>query len=351
MNWLPQYTRKDLQILAVIMPLVVVLINSLLFGRRFFTEPKVFFGSGLIVLVVMTATWFLFTWIAVTVRNRFPSGNNLIRRMGITVLFIATIQALVMTLFFQGYSQFNLFGYEINTTRYYWTLAIGFILNIIITILHEGFDSFEKWKATLTETEKLKTAYTQSQLLGLKSQVNPHFLFNSLNSLSSLINEDADKAEEFLNELTKVYRYLLRSPDDKMVTLETELRFIDSYYYLLKARYGDKVNLQVDVDEASRNKYVSPFLLQTIFEYSFNNNTLLKGSPLNFQITQDGNGHLVVKNNTRQKQNAVPENVEGMRNLLDKYKLLCCDEQLIMETSDSFFYVQVPLLNEIVNNR
>ncbi len=61
MNWLPQYTRKDLQILAVIMPLVVVLINSLLFGRRFFTEPMVFFGSGLIVLVVMTATWFLFT--------------------------------------------------------------------------------------------------------------------------------------------------------------------------------------------------------------------------------------------------------------------------------------------------
>ena len=347
---LPQYTRKDLQILAMVMPLVVVMINLLLFGKKFFTEPAILIGSGLIVLVVMTCAWFLFTWIAVTVRNRFPSSQDEVKRLFITVAFIATIQALLITLFFQGYNQFNLFGYQINATRYYWTLAIGFILNIMITILHEGFERFEKWKVTLTETEQLKTAYTQSQLMGLRSQVNPHFLFNSLNSLSSLINEDPEKAEKFLNELTRVYRYLLRSPDDKLVTLETELQFIQSYYYLLKARYGDKVNLQVEVNENCRNKYVSPFLLQTVFEYSFNNNTMLKERPLNFLITEEDNCRLVIKNNLQEKQGSIAVSTDGLRNLVEKYKLLCCDEPVQIEKADSFFCVQVPLLTETENN-
>lgn len=348
---IPQYTRKDLQILLISMPAWVILINLLLFGTRFFTEGKILLGSGLIVLLIMTTVWFLFTWIAVTIRNRFPGNDEQAKRLGITLLFIASIQAVVMTLFFHGYNQFNLFGYEINTSRYYWTLAIGFVINVIITIVHEGFERFERWKATLTETEKLKTAYTQSQLMGLRSQVNPHFLFNSLNSLSSLINEDADKAEKFLNELTKVYRYLLRSADDKLVTLETELQFISSYYYLLKSRYGDKVNMQVNLDEESRNKYVSPFLLQTIIEYSFNNSTMQKDKPLNFLITHENNCRLVVKNNLQEKQNSVGLNANGLKSLVEKYKLICCDEAMVIEKTDSFFRVQVPLLTETENNR
>jgi sensor histidine kinase YesM len=348
---IPQYTRKDLQILAITMPVVVTIINLLLFGTRFFTEGKIMLGSGLFVLLVMTAVWFLFTWIAVTIRSRFPAHEQQVKRLAITVLFIATIQAVVMTLFFQGYNQFNLFGYELNAPRYYWTLVIGFILNIIITIVHEGFDRFERWKATLTETEQLKTAYTQSQLMGLRSQVNPHFLFNSLNSLSSLIAEDTSKAEKFLNELTKVYRYLLRSADDKLVTLETEVGFIQSYFYLLKSRYGDKVNLQVNLDERALNKYVSPFLLQTIFEYSFNNSSLQKEKPLNFLIAQDDNCRLVVKNNLQEKQGGAGISAEGLKSLVEKYKLICFDEPIVIEKTDSFFKVQVPLLNETQNKR
>ena len=343
---LPQYTKKDILILAVTMPLVVVLINALLFGTRYFTDRSVFWGSSLVVLTVMSFCWIGFTWIAVTVRNRFPPGSDSFRRLAVTVLFIGLIQALVMTLFFKGYSQFNLFGYEFNEARYYWTLGIGFLLNILITMLHEGFDRFEQWKTTLTETEKLKTAYAQSQLMGLKSQVNPHFLFNSLNSLSSLINEDSEKAEKFLDELTKVYRYLLRSPDDKLVPLDTELQFIDSYYYLLKARYGERVNLKVNLDAGCRVKYVSPFLLQTVFEYSINNNALQKDKPLNFLITQDNNCRLVIQNNLQQKQTSIGVSTEGLRNLVEKYKLLCCDEAVQIAREDDSFTIRVPLLTE-----
>jgi two-component system, LytTR family, sensor kinase len=350
MKWLPQYTKKDLQILAINMPLIVILINSLLFGKRFFTEPRVLVLSGLIVLVIMSIAWFVYTWIAVTLRTRFPSGTSLIKRLAITILLIGIIQALLMTLFFQGYSHFSLFGYELNETRYYWTLAIGFLVNILITMLHEGYERFERWKTTLTETEQLKTSYAQSQLLGLKSQVNPHFLFNSLNSLSSLISEDAEQAEKFLNELTKVYRYLLRSQDEKLVPLGTELQFIRSYYYLLKVRYGDAVNLKIEVEEEQCRKYVSTFLLQTLFEYSFNNNSLVKDSPLNFLITIDETGRLLIKNNVQEKLNAAPASTAGMSNLVEKYKLLC-DEQVEIENSNGIFSVKIPLITEIETNR
>ena len=215
-------------------------------------------------------------------------------------------------------------------------------------MLHEGFDSFERWKTTLTETEKLKTAYTQSQLLGLKSQVNPHFLFNSLNSLSSLISEDAEKAETFLNELTKVYRYLLRTHDEKLVTLETELQFIQSYYYLLKARYGECVDLQIDIDESRHNHYVSPLLLQTIFEYSVNNNILLKECPLKFSISIDKRGSLLVENNMQVKQTAVSASIEGIANLIEKYKLLCT-ERVEISRREAVFSVKIPLISECIN--
>jgi len=94
----------------------------------------------------------------------------------------------------------------------------------------------------------------QSQLLGLKSQINPHFLFNSLNSLSSLINEDEQEAEVFLDEMSKVYRYLLRSNDEELVTLQTELDFIRSYFYLLKTRLGRALELRINVPEEALEK-------------------------------------------------------------------------------------------------
>jgi two-component system, LytTR family, sensor kinase len=345
---LPQYTKKDLQILAVTMPLIVLLINYLLFDNRIFREPVLLLKSGLIILAVMLPVWFCFTWIAVTARNRLPAGKETVKRLVITVSMIAFIQALVMTLFFRGYSHFKLFGYELNESRYYWTLAIGFLLNILVTLLHEGFERFENWKTTLTETEQLKTAYTQSQLLGLKSQVNPHFLFNSLNTLSSLISEDEDKAEKFLNELTKVYRYLLRSPDERLVTLETEIHFIRSYYHLLKERYGDRIDLRIDINEDQYNKYVSPLLLQTVFEYSLNSNTLLKENPLRFLVGTDNEGRLIIENNVQEKQTAVQVSTDAIRNLVEKYKLLCA-ESVEISKKDNVFRITIPLISEYSN--
>jgi len=124
-----------------------------------------------------------------------------------------------------------------------WNFIVLSVLSIFRTFLLEGVNSYNEWKRNNTETEKLNVSYNQSRLNALKSQVNPHFLFNCLNTLSSLIQEDEEKAEMFLNEMSKVYRYMLRNDEETLVPLEVELGFIKSYHHLLKARYGDGLQL------------------------------------------------------------------------------------------------------------
>src|SRR5215217_6801615 len=148
-------------------------------------------------------------------------------------LFIL-VTALATTLFFWIYKTVHFPGADFNAANYQTALLLGAGVNVFVTFIHEAVSRFEKWKAVLVENEQLKKEYMQSQLLGLKSQINPHFLFNSLNSLSCLINDDEQEAELFLDEMSKVYRYLLRNNDEELVSLHTELDFIRSYFYLLK---------------------------------------------------------------------------------------------------------------------
>src|SRR4030095_5699926 len=109
------------------------------------------------------------------------------------------------------------------------------------------------------EAERLKRVSLQTQLHSLQQQINPHFLFNSLNSLSFLIGNDAGEAEKFVHEMSKVYRYVLRYKDTAFTDLATELRFIQSYFHLLKTRFGDKVDIKLSVEE-SRMNYQIGFL-------------------------------------------------------------------------------------------
>src|SRR3954471_9603867 len=220
---LPQYTKRDWLIFSIGMPVIVLIINFFLFATKYFTDLKVFLLASLSTFMIMTRSWQLLTWIAVMMRNRFPKYHDLLKRLSIALFIFIILTALTISAIFWGYDYFNFLGYAINETRYKWTLIIFVFINIFMICLHEGIAGFDNWKETITETEKLKKEYMQSQLLGLKSQMNPHFLFNSLNTLSSLINEDADKAEDFLDHMSKVYRYLLRNHEEQLVTLETEL--------------------------------------------------------------------------------------------------------------------------------
>ncbi len=339
-----QYTKQDLNIFLGVIPPVVILFNLILFGKRYFTELSTFCLATLLTGIIISCLWQSLTWVAVTVRNRFPEDELLARRTGIAIFLIALISGLTITIIFLGYDYFHFLGYELNESRYYWSLGVMLIINIFVTLLQEGVSGFEKWKSTLIETEQLKKEYMQSQLLGLRSQVNPHFLFNSLNSLSSLINESQEKAEKFLDEMSKVYRYLLRNSDDQLVQLDTELQFIQSYFYLLKARHGNGVELMIDVKEQERKQWLPPLTLQILLEGAFNMNAFHRDRPLKVEITGLGNGWFAIKNNIEKKlAGDAAADEKGIANVSNKFRLLC-HRPVVVSNTGTHRIMRVPLI-------
>jgi len=343
---LPQYTRNDKWIFATAMPAIVLLFNFLLFGGRYFSEWRVFVFSGIVTFIIISACWISLTWVAVTVRDRFPDDRSMIKRLGVTLFFITLITALTLTILFYGYAQFKFLNYTTNETRYYWVLTFGLIVNFFVTLFHEGASGFEKWRATLIETEELKKVYMQSRLMGLKSQVNPHFLFNSLNSLSSLISEDRPRAEKFLDEMSKVYRYLLRNSDDELVTLDTELSFIESYFHLLEVRYSSAIQLNVNVERKLRKSTIPPLTLQVLFESAFTQNRMSREEPLIIEISCQLPSSLQFRHNIQSKLRPVNETrEEGIDNIVNKFRLLGQDSVQIEETQETRT-ITIPLILE-----
>ena len=230
------YSSKEKQIGLIIIPPVSVAMNSVLFGKAYFQSWQSFLFPTLITTGAVCLVYILCGMMATILQNRFPKYSQTFRRIGLGLLSYVVIMVVAVTILFYGYDYANVAGLQVKMQNYPWVLVVGGVCNLLATSLNEGAAFFEKWRKLVDEAEQLKRENLQSQLEGLKGQVNPHFLFNSLNSLSSLIGDDPDKAEKFLDEMSKVYRYLLRTNEDGLTTLEAEMQFIYSYFHLLLLR-------------------------------------------------------------------------------------------------------------------
>jgi LytS/YehU family sensor histidine kinase len=284
--------------------------------------------------------------VAVAFRNRFPKDDQFMKRTLIIVGLFIIMTGLLILLLFTIYESIGPLNFTFREGSFIGAYSATVVLNIFLTILHEAVAKFASYKATLIETEQLKKEYMQSQLLGLKSQVNPHFLFNGLNSLSSLISEDPDKAERFLDEMSKVYRYLLRNDDEQLVELDTELRFITSYYYLLSVRYGEGIQLTMNVADEQRELMIPPLTLQILFENAFSLNSISKDQPLKISIASQPGGWLEIKNNIQAKLGGDTDtNKEGLDNIINKFRLLC-QQTVTIEDSATNRVIRLPLIKK-----
>lgn len=251
---------------------------------------------------------------------------------------------LYLLMLFRGYEWMNFFGYRFNEHNFVWAYVGLGIVNIFLTFLFEGIARFESWKANLRETEHLQKAYRQGQIQSLKSQVNPHFLFNSLNSLSSLIADDSDAAEHYLDEMSKVYRYMLHTDEEQLVPLDTELKFLHSYMHLLNTRYGSGLQVNIHLNESDKPKLLPPLTLQVLIENAFTQNTMSKASPLVIDIESTTDGLLVKNNRQARMMTGTVEIEAGLDNIVRKYELLNHKRVVINETP-SERRVLVPLIS------
>jgi two-component system, LytTR family, sensor kinase len=339
---IPKFHTKDFTVLVASMLPMAMLVNYFLYCQNYFSSASQFLVTTLVSFTFFGGGFLTYGFVAILLRNRFPEERQLFKRLLICLAIFFLMSAVYISLLLLAYDYFHFYGYEYldrDFFRAYFTLVT---LNIFLTFLNEGIYRFEKFKVTLTENEQLKKEYMHSRLLGLKSQMNPHFLFNSLNTLSSLIHENADDAEEFLDQMSKVYRYLLRNNEEQLVSIATELNFIRSYYYLLKARHGDGLTLSINVADEVMDYMVPPLTLQMIAESVLNINSISRSHPLSITI-QSSDGWLELKNNVQPKMNCVEDCAEVMENISNKYRLLCQQEVEIRE-DEKEWKIQLPLI-------
>lgn len=199
--------------------------------------------------------------------------------------------------------------------------------------------------AANTKLLKLQKENLQSQFDMLKNQVNPHFLFNSLNVLISLIRIEPELAERFTEQLAKVYRYVLENKDKDLVKLSTELDFLRAYVFLLDIRFLDKVKVSIEIAEHDNDKLVLPLALQLLIENAIKHNTFSKASPLVISIFIDQHNYLNVINNYQGRNTPFASTKVGLRNISSRYSLLT-DLPPSFELAEKHFIARIPLLSE-----
>jgi len=318
-------------------------------------------------LVSITITWHVIRAIVFHFRQKYFSRKDIWKRLLLT--FLAGSVATTVSLWVTGAIRYwvthgTLLGYHsyghtasitINKATIALNLygfdfvqaAVNFIFfQTIYETLFFARDSAlyqKKLRLAEKEQEKLRTANLQSQLDALKQQVNPHFLFNSLNVLDSLIEDDPKQARVFLEELSTVYRYLLRANDQHLTELGAELDFIQSYYHLLKTRHGSGLTMNVTIDDRYQTYRLPPLTLQLLVENAVKHNIVLPDQPLSIDILTDAQSHLQVRNTIQRKTVRVASNGVGLTNILTKYQMLNQPKPIIQET-DGQFIVTLPLI-------
>lgn len=194
-----------------------------------------------------------------------------------------------------------------------------------------------------TQVINLQKENLQSQFDVLKQQVNPHFLFNSLNVLTSLIKLEPDLAEKFSEHLSKVYRYVLENKDHELVDMNTELIFLDAYIFLLKIRFVNKLIVNIDIPESKRYYQVIPLAMQLLIENAIKHNTMSKSDPLQIDIFIDKQNFLNIVNNLQERPTQIISTGIGLKNIQNRYLLLNNTEPAF-EKTETQFIAKVPLV-------
>ncbi|WP_228388524.1 2TM domain-containing protein [Chryseobacterium sp. CBo1] len=285
--------------------------------------------------------------------KKFPWSEATTKRgiISIVVILIANI----ILVYFCNYMNFVVFQ-KAATTEEYFTGRYNFInwftINVALLIsafLHaKGFmDELKKTSKKEVVEQKLIAKSANAQFESLKNQLDPHFLFNSLNVLSSLIDENPVQAQKFTASMSKIYRYVLEQKDKELVTVEDEIEFAKIYCDLLKTRFEDSVNFDFNVDKESLKRFVVPLSLQLLLENCIKHNLATSSKPLVIKIFTEGDT-LCIENNLQIREQIKESAGIGLANIVQRYSLLT-KKNVFIEKSEDYFKVKIPILNEKPN--
>ncbi len=223
-------------------------------------------------------------------------------------------------------------------------LIYAWLANLLFHLLNAIMFYFTQYKTKWMEAEQLKRISAQAELQLVKSQINPHFLFNNLNVLSALILKNTDEANKFIEEFSKVYRYILNNHDKELVDVKTEVDFIKPYIFLLEKRFSASLKINITINEKYEGFYIIPASLQMLIENAIKHNIVSKHKPLVIDIHSNGNNTIVVSNNLQLRDSVEHSTKIGLANIVKRY-LLVSGKNVEIDKTGTDFTVTLPLLN------
>lgn len=256
------------------------------------------------------------------------------------VLFVLVVMngTRIISFYLLNSNHYLLFMDEIVITL----TGIGYTLLIIL--VEVGIYFLERWRKSLAELERFKKENIQFQFEMLRAQVNPHFLFNSLNTLAGLIHSQQDNAANFVRQLSKVYRNVIRNREKEVIRLGDELDNLQAYLDLMSLRFGPHLIPRIEIDEKYHDWFIAPMILQMLIENAVKHNVVTETKPLHIWVTiEPENEYIVVQNDLQRKSTPRTPSGAGLRNIISRYAYII-DKEVIVNTENSVFTVKVPIL-------
>ncbi|UOR07568.1 histidine kinase [Hymenobacter aerilatus] len=327
-------------------PLLALLITLLGDDPHRFNSWPHFFVNWSISLLFTTVLWLGNRLLWDLLLRRFPGVEHTARRLWwlvvLCVLYTSVASVAILLLLHLLLPAF----FPLEARVLLVQVAFNLIPTTVVQLIYESRHFFEQWLWNVRRAEQLQSAGVQSQLEALRNQLDPHFLFNSLNTLSALIEPDNEPAQQFVEQLADVYRYVLLSRDQATVPLREELTFVETYVALHKARFRDNLHVAYHIPEAALAQHVAPLSVQLLVENALKHNVASQEQPLLLTIAYDPTtNYLTVQNPIRPRTAGLrPHTQVGLANVRKRYELLQAPQPVQVETHDGLFTVRLPVL-------
>ena len=323
-------------------PILAVLVQIVAFNASLYDIFLSNYGLEFLEGLVYTAAyWEGGRWAVTQVRKRLPDPGKTLRR-NIIQLFVVSINAILISLvvgtFFWCFSPTAQVSIRSGITA-------GITASYIIIGFYEIAYIYYHWHQAQLEKEQYKKDAIQAQLHGLRAQVNPHFLFNSLNSLIYLIPENQKKAVHFVQKLSNVYRYILDTRDTELIPLREELQFLEAFRFLLEVRFEENLRVELAIEEDRLDHLILPLSLQLLFENAIKHNIISDAQPLTISVTTKGD-FLEMRNKLQKKITPLESTGTGLENVRRRYLFFTPKEIEVIETQEAFI-VRLPLLKAV----
>ncbi len=333
---------NDRYVLIIGIPVVVIVTFLTFSGENSIFEMNNDLKIILYNLLTTVIIWLGVRKIVIVLWQKFPWEKYPMKHLLWEIILVFTYVMLVgvigyVFIIYSGFVQLK------NNPPVIMSVVITLLITYLITSIHEGWFFFHQWNVSLMKAKILEKENLESHYETLKNQINPHFLFNTLNTLTNLIEEQPSTAVNYVGMTANYLRTILSLKDKQLITLQEEIDLIRNFYHLQKERFGDSLKIEIDIPEKFTNSQIPPLSIQMLVENAIKHNVISSEKPLLIRIFAVNPFTVTVSNNLQKKKQYVPSSGIGLQNIKNRYSYLT-DRKIQIVEQDGRFSVDIPLL-------